>query len=172
MASKQGKIEALLSYMPKGVGSRFEEKQVWEMPAVSVPITLKIETPQEIINGEKISFKINYENTGDVDLENLYLEVTYPKDFSYEKSSIEPDSKKNVWNLDSLRKGSAGSLSIFGKLCEPRANATYRSTISPSLKILSGAETKPTFGRCVTLEVIGSSKAKVKILVVSSIPRN
>lgn len=116
MAIKQGNIEALLSYAPEGVGSRFQEKQTWEIPPVQIPVSIKIEAPKEVINGEKISFKINYQNTGDVDLENLYLEVNYPKDFSYEKSSIEPDSKNNVWNLDSLRKGSSGSLSIFGKL--------------------------------------------------------
>ncbi len=116
MAAKQGKIEALLSYMPEGVGSRFQEKQMWEIPSVQVPVSLTIEAPKEVVNGAKISFKINYQNTGDVDLENLYLEVSYPKDFSYEKSSIEPDLKKNVWNLDSLRKGSSGNLSIFGKL--------------------------------------------------------
>ncbi len=116
MAIEQKDVDILLSYTPEGVGSRFEEKQVWKIPSIQVPISLKIDSPKEVVNGGKINLKIDYQNIADVDLSELSLEVSYPKDFSYTKSSAEPDLKNNVWNIDSLRKGSSGNLSISGKL--------------------------------------------------------
>ena len=135
MAIEQKEVDVLLSYVPEGVGSRFEEKQSWGMPSIRIPVSLKIDSPKEVINGGKINLKIDYQNVADADLDGLYLEILYPKDFSYTKSSAEPDLKENVWNIDSLRKGSSGNLSVFGKLL---GNTT--STLEFTVSILKEAQ--------------------------------
>ena len=135
MAIEQKEVDVLLGYIPEGVGSRFEEKQSWGMPSIRIPVSLKIDSPKEVINGGKINLKIDYQNVADADLDGLYLEILYPKDFSYTKSSAEPDLKENVWNIDSLRKGSSGNLSVFGKLL---GNTT--STLEFTVSILKEAQ--------------------------------
>ena len=109
-------IEALLSFNPEGVGSRFEERKKIEIVNLESAVNLELLASEKVVSGEKFNLKIKYKNISPVDLNDLFLKIDYPKVFSYEKAGTEPDSQNNFWNLGDLRSQSEGELSVSGKL--------------------------------------------------------
>ncbi|MBU1705538.1 DUF11 domain-containing protein [Patescibacteria group bacterium] len=73
-----------------------------------------IEGPTQVESGEKVTFTIRYQNTGQNPLANLDLKLNLPLGFELTESVPEPNSDDLTWLLGSLTPGSDGAISVSG----------------------------------------------------------
>lgn len=79
-------------------------------------LTLEINAPEKVSVGEEFSYKITYHNATAYTLSNLNLEIQYPDNFVFSKSSLAPQSGNYGWNLPDLAPGANGEIDISGAL--------------------------------------------------------
>ncbi len=109
-------ISAVVSYLPKGVSSRFDKKQDGELAIGLSGISLDLKVPERALSGEDFAIEISYKNISGIDFKNLTLKANYPPGFEYKKSSLPPDLGNNTWRLGDLRKGSEMKFTVNGNL--------------------------------------------------------
>ena len=80
-------------------------------------IVLSIESPKSVSSGEKVIYKIKYENSDKVKMTKLQLLLSYPSGFIFDSSSIEAENDyKNVFNLEDVEAFGKGELEVIGRL--------------------------------------------------------
>ncbi len=109
-------VQATVSYLPKGVSSRFEKNTEGELTATTNGLSLDFIMPEKVSPGEDFSFVIKYKNISDIGLKNLKLSLDYPPGFEFKKATLMPDISKNIWDLGDLRKGSEMEFKIIGNI--------------------------------------------------------
>jgi len=112
-------LEALLSYIPTDLGSRFEKQAVKDVSIGTSGISLDIAAPQKIFAGETFEVKVDYKNESITDFHNLQLLLQYPRGFTFVSSTLHPDEDNTLWKLGDLRAGSQGSFTIKGTMTGP-----------------------------------------------------
>lgn len=109
-------IKVGIGYLSDPAGSRFEKEERWRMSIAGPAIKLTLSAPDRVAGGAAIQLKVNYENISGEEMDDLFLEIEYPRAFQYEKAAAIPDRGNNYWRLGGLRPGSASELLIFGRL--------------------------------------------------------
>ena len=112
-------LEMKVSYLPTSVSSRFEKTESIDIPIRGSGIDLSLESPAKVFSGEEFEISIHYKNVSEIDFENLKLNLIYPPNFNFVKSSTFPDVSNNIWNLGNLRQGSEMTLKIWGNAIGP-----------------------------------------------------
>ncbi len=80
-------------------------------------ILLTVDHPGAVSSGEKITYKIKYENRDKVEMTKMQLLLSYPEGFIYESSTIEPDNAyNNIFTLSSLEPFKDEEIEIIGRL--------------------------------------------------------
>jgi hypothetical protein len=80
-------------------------------------IRLSIDYPEAVSSGEKIIYKIEYENRDKVEMTKMQLLLSYPEGFIYESSSVESDnSYNNIFTLKDLKPFNKEEIEIVGRL--------------------------------------------------------
>jgi len=109
------KAQALLSYTPKGLKSRYQSQTNFVSKIVLSPITLEFDLPSKIEQGAELNFNINYFSNMNFILDNLRLKVFYPGGFSL--LSARPKSLDGAeWALPALSQANGGRVNIKGSL--------------------------------------------------------
>ncbi len=110
-------FNASLSYSLKStLGTRFEKIKNIEVSVREPGIKLDLTTPQKVLNSEEFEMEVHYRNVAETDFSNLELEMVYPPNFTFKKSSVAPSVGNRIWQLGSLAKGSEGSFTINGSV--------------------------------------------------------
>ncbi len=109
-------VVATVSYLPKGVSSRFEKNIKGELVSTNNGLSLDLIMPEKASSGEDFYFIIKYKNISDTDLKDLKLSLDYPPGFEFKKATLMPDIGKNIWELGDLRKGSEMEFKITGNI--------------------------------------------------------
>lgn len=114
------RFNAVLSYSLKStLGTRFEKKRVIEVNVREPGIKLDLIAPQKILNNEEFEIEIYYRNVSETYFSNLELELIYPSNFIFKKSSIQPTVGNRIWNLGGLAENSEGSFTVNGSIIGP-----------------------------------------------------
>jgi hypothetical protein len=79
-------------------------------------LELEVVAPEKILAGEPFSYIIRYHNATAFSLSGVHLEIQYPDNFIFDKSSIAPQSSNYGWDLPELAPGANGELSIYGSI--------------------------------------------------------
>lgn len=121
-------VRAELSYTPSVFNSTFIVKDQLSVNIVSTPITLEIEAPQNISNGDAINYLVSYKNTGAEDFENIYIKADFPEGFTFSKADPKTSEGNNIWYIGNLSAGQEGKINISGKL-EGERNQTRKMNL-------------------------------------------
>ena len=80
-------------------------------------ILLSIDYPTAVSSGEKVTYKIKYENRDKVEMTKIQLLLSYPDGFIYESSSVDPDNAySTIFALPNLEPFKVGEVEIVGRL--------------------------------------------------------
>ncbi|MHB8903486.1 MAG: hypothetical protein ACYC40_00045 [Patescibacteria group bacterium] len=77
-------------------------------------LELNVVAPEKVSIGEEFSYKINYHNATAYNISNVHLEIQYPANFIFSKSSVPSQSGNYGWDLADLAPGGNGSIDISG----------------------------------------------------------
>ncbi len=113
-----------LNYQPTNINSRFENSTSLRINISSVLAGLYLTVPQKAINGEGVTYILDYINNSDQDFSDLRIELNYPSGFTFKTAEPQPDStqeseslkKNNVWQLKELKKNERGTINVSGIL--------------------------------------------------------
>lgn len=95
----------------------FNRPEVKKENTETKSIILSVIAPEEASSGEKITYKIGYENQDKVKMTKLQLLLSYPEGFIYESSSVQPEnSYKNIFSLPDINPFQKGEVEIIGRL--------------------------------------------------------
>lgn len=97
-------------------------------------MTLALEMPEAIMRGRTVALIIPYENTGDLTLSDVKLQLDAPADFVL-TGAVPPRTDRTSWQLGDLAPGSAGTVTVWGYLRsayfrESAANFTVRAFVT------------------------------------------
>ncbi|MDD2807180.1 MAG: hypothetical protein PHW95_01495 [Patescibacteria group bacterium] len=114
-------ISVTASFTPENFSSTFKEDQSYSSQITSSILAINIDGPTQALPEKKVTYKIQYQNNSDQDLNNIKIEVDYPANFIYQDSVPKPYSRpddarnlNNQWVIDSLGKGEQGEIDITG----------------------------------------------------------
>jgi uncharacterized repeat protein (TIGR01451 family) len=107
-------IKAQLHYKLSNFNSEFEVEQSYHTNILPPDLTMDINGPVQVVNGQDTTFTVNFTNVTSQDYDNLGVQLTYPAGFSFTSSSTPPAKDNNYWKLPTLPSGSSGSLEITG----------------------------------------------------------
>lgn len=80
-------------------------------------LVLSIDCPDSISSGEKITYKIKYENRDKVDMTKVQLLLSYPEGFIFESSTVDAENiNKTVFNIKDVEPMRDGEIEVIGRL--------------------------------------------------------
>lgn len=125
---------ATLAFKPSNLSSVFQKEAslATTITTLSVPITLV--APPTVINGQNISYLIDYRNQSSEDLQNLRFQVRYPEGFKSSQFSPQPTARsqsQDVWEIPILKQGEGSRITIQGNL---GGNERETKTVSVTLQ--------------------------------------
>ena len=107
--------KATLTFSPNGVTTRLERVAQSSTRISSVPVSLTVQAPNQLLAGDEIFYEIAYFNASTLPLNNLTLQVVYPPDFTFVNANPLPQSG-NSWPIESLPASGQGIIKIHGVL--------------------------------------------------------
>lgn len=114
------RIEAKMVYSSAGNSAQFEESAEADVFVGEPAVSLDMEVPESVFNGENFEVRISYANRTSEEFKDLKLKVDYPAFFSFVRSTVEPEgSGKNTWELGTLSPGSRGEITVTGSVLGP-----------------------------------------------------
>lgn len=153
-----------LSFKAGTLRSEFEKQTKLTTTVVSVPISLTLVAPPNVIPDQILTYIFDYRNESQDAVVNLLLEFDYPDGFSPNEYSVNPDEGNNRWRIALLKKGSGGRITIQGKL-DGREGETKSISVNLKRKI-NGQYVN--FERATSLSVVASALLNVGISVNDS----
>ncbi len=117
-AAPQNDIESInlkLDYIPEKSRRHFIIENSASTRVTSAPVDINIITEKTAVEGNMADFIIKYHNKSSNDLENVILNMAYPKGFVFEHA--EPNTiqgSNNTWSLGSLKAGNQGEIKLRG----------------------------------------------------------
>lgn len=116
--SAVGDVSGMLRYTPERTTARYDVTARAATTITSSPITIDIESPIEIVNGNLMDIAVKIQNTSTNELSQLKFVFDAPEGFSL--SSAEPRaSHSNVWLIDHVAPQSEMIIHIRGGLDAP-----------------------------------------------------
>jgi hypothetical protein len=90
-----------LRYIPEETNTRYETNARVATTMLSSPVSIDVESPLEIVNGNLMNIVFKIKNTSDSDLSKLKFVVDMPETFSLYNASPLPNYA-NTWLIDSI----------------------------------------------------------------------
>lgn len=114
-------VRAVLTFTPQGIASRLQTSAQAATTITHVSVPLTVVAPPTVINGEAITYIIDYRNQTAGDMSDLKLRVKYPDGFTITSQTPRPTSssvfeRTDAWVLPRLAPGGSGRISVVGKL--------------------------------------------------------
>lgn len=110
---------AILTFKPSTISSTLQKESSLATTITTLPVPITLVVPPAVINGQSISYLIDYRNQSSEDLKDLRFEVRYPDGFKPTKFSPQPashDQNLNIWGIPLLKQGEGSRITIQGSL--------------------------------------------------------
>jgi len=133
-------IDAKLSYQLTGSTAEFESKSGTDLSISQQAVDVSFELPQNVFDGSDFDLKVNYKNNSGQDFSNdVILKIDYPSEFQFSKSSVDPASGNNQWDLGKLPRGASSSITISGRIKgSGKSSYDFHGAVSASGKDFGG----------------------------------
>ncbi len=115
---KEGEVKiakATLNYRPKNLKAKYTSKTTLTTKIKSVPITFEFDLPSKVEPGKKFTFNLNYFSNVEQLLENLRIQIEYPKEFEFIDSKPKA-IEQSEWEVPVLNKFEGGRIEISGRI--------------------------------------------------------
>lgn len=109
-------VQVRLAYKPKNLNSRFENPAESSITVNSLPLSIEIESPPQVLSGARMDFSVAYKNTGKNSFSNLRIKLNYPSDFAFSSSDPPAAEFSDTWDKHELKIGEQGEIKISGIL--------------------------------------------------------
>ena len=124
LTGSQGAIETLrvvLSFVPNGLASRLQKSAEAATTITKTSVPLTVVAPPTVINGETITYIVDYRNQTASEFTDLKLRLVYPDGFVIKSQTPRPMTslqfeRTDEWILPRLGGGDAGRISVIGTL--------------------------------------------------------
>ncbi|MEO8065607.1 MAG: hypothetical protein ABI643_01985 [Candidatus Doudnabacteria bacterium] len=158
-------IKARLHYRLSNFNSEFLVEQSVHTGILPPNLTMDINGPVDVVNGQDTTFTVNFTNVSPQDFDNLAIQLTYPEGFTFTSSSPLPAKNKNYWTIPKVASASSSSISITGNFSgDPTADKLVRADLGQIINNNFALQISST----ATFKIIPSSLA----LAVSAQPDN
>lgn len=128
-------FKASATYQPQNFSSSFKQEFISNTGQITASIvTIDIEGPDKVIPDQEVTYKIQYANSSQEDVSNIFIKAQFPKNFVFiesrpnftKKDILEAkklfldeegssNSMEKNWLLDKLAKEERGNIEIIGK---------------------------------------------------------
>lgn len=111
------KIEAVLTYRPKGISSVFEKKATKSVLISGSSFGLEVVTLSQVFAEQIFPLEINWENLSGYTFDNVEIRAEWPAGFIFQESSPEiftETTEYNRWSLGELYPASQGKIIVKG----------------------------------------------------------
>lgn len=125
-----------LEYNLEGSQNRFLKKTEFPVLLSSSPLSLSVDGPTSISNGQPFSLIIKNTMNESANLKNAYVHVEYPNGFSFQSATPAPTAGVSTWALGDLIAGAYRAITVRGRI-----NAAVGE--ERSFRIYSGTSEKP-----------------------------
>jgi len=115
------RLQALFTYKPANFSSDFQKIETKMVQINESVLKLTVTGPEKALAGDNITYTLNLQNTGQVDVFNVRVLPVLAENFSISKTEPALQEGKDYWNLDVLKGGELKELSYAG---------TYTTTAS------------------------------------------
>jgi hypothetical protein len=112
--SEDKEIKAKLHYRLSNFNSDFAVEQSFHSSILAPNLTLDINGPAEVVNGQDVTFTLNFINVSSQDFDNLAIQAAFPKEFTFVSSVPAPSRNNNFWTLGKLAMNASGSIEVTG----------------------------------------------------------
>ena len=121
---------------------------------------LTFTAPTNIFSGQDFDTVVNYRNNTSKNITNAILQLQYPPNFTFTKSTVAPTiAGGSTWNLGTLPAGASGSFTVTGQIIGPEQS---RYSINGTITADVSGQTYAINTQAVTF-VISSSPLSVAI---------
>lgn len=108
------RIQALFTYKPANFSSDFQKIETKTIQVNESVVKLTVAGPEKALAGDQITYTLNLQNSGQVDVFNLRVFPVLPPDFTISKTEPAFKDTDTFWTLDTLKAGELKELSFVG----------------------------------------------------------
>lgn len=116
---EEKKVEAVLLYKPETLRARFSARASELFTITRVPLTLVLDLPSSVAQGQDINATIRFSSTASKSFDSLWVRLEYPPGFSFASAAPESEFGNNIWSIGSLAAGEERAIAIKGTLSGP-----------------------------------------------------
>lgn len=156
--------KAVLSFRSGNLASFFEKNISLSTTIVSSPISMTLVAPPSTISNTIIEYILDYRNESEEDASNLIIEFDYPDGFSPTEIGPLPKTGNNIWQVELLRRGSGGRISVKGIITGREGD---NKTVTATLKRKIGGD-YVDYQRVMAVTVISNPILGLEIAVNKS----
>lgn len=106
--------QAVLTYRPENFNADFEKVATYPAIIKESRLGISVEGPDKIVPGQEIAYKVNFQNKGEEDIDNVEIHAAYPAGFVFKEAAAPPGGGNNVWMVGRLKAGAGSSLTVRG----------------------------------------------------------
>lgn len=128
----KGNIKAAraeLVYQAGTIRSTFRKTSAVNTTIVSLPVPLTLVAPPSAVNGQTVTYMLDYRNESKSDIADLQFEFKYPDGFTPTRTSPQPAQGNNVWKADLLKDGQGARITITGTLAGSERDSKVVSVV-------------------------------------------
>lgn len=108
--------KASLIFYANGLSSSFEKSSTASTTIVSLPVPLTLVAPPSVVSGQPVTYILDYRNESNADISDLRLEFAFPDGFKPVKTTPNPTTGGNVWDIPLLKQNGGSRITIDGTL--------------------------------------------------------
>jgi len=109
-------IVVTLEYRTQSSNAIFVAEKKYALHISSSPITLSVDTLQEVISGQEFEIEVRVVSNSNRVVRDLLVAVDYPFGFSFEEATPQPAVGNRVWEIGDLNPGVERSIIIRGSI--------------------------------------------------------
>lgn len=113
------KVEAVVSYLPSSLGSRFERIEVAEIRVSDSGVLIDLQSPAKVFSGEEFELEVRWENNSEIVFANLLIDMSFPVNFELISSTLDPVGSGSRFEIGNLDPGESGAFTVRGRLSGP-----------------------------------------------------
>lgn len=102
------------TYQPENFSSNFEIKKTWSISIESSILNFEIDAPQRSLPEQDLDVTLSYENTSEIDIEEIKIQVAYPEEFTFVSADPKPNEKDSVWYIKDVKSKAKGKILLHG----------------------------------------------------------
>jgi len=160
---------ATISFKAETLNSTFEKSFSLPSTITTLAVPLTLVAPPSVINGQTLTYLIDYRNQSQQDYTDLRLKLKYPDGFKFSSASPQPTTGQDTWNLASLKQGGGSRITIQGTI-NGSENGTKTVSLSLQKKITTpSGDTYINFEKTDASSTISTPLLGVKLKLNDSI---